>query len=97
MNTPGAESWIIDVLKAYGLAGLVIFVLTWFVVKLYLRNQELHDTLNEMGREAVRTNEQVTSALSKMASVNEASTESVRQLNTTVQQLLWRSGIKGQE
>lgn len=84
----------IEILKSYGLAGVVMGALAWFCYKLYTRNQELHDTLNEVGREAVKANEQVANALRAMADVNQATVTSMQQINANVQQLLWRHGLK---
>jgi len=84
----------IEILKSYGLAGVVMGALALFCYKLYTRNQELHDTLNEVGREAVKANEQVANALKAMADVNHATVTSMQQINANVQQLLWRHGLK---
>lgn len=87
----------IDILKTYGLAGVVMFVLGFAVYKLYLRNQELHDTLNELGRDSVRANEQMTMALNQMSEVNRATIGAIQQISDNVKQLLWRHGIKAGE
>lgn len=94
MEAVPSEFW--EILKSYGLAGVVMAALAWFCYKLYTRNQELHDTLNEVGREAVKANEQVANALKAMAEVNGATVTSIQQLSANVQQLLWRHGVKSQ-
>jgi Zn-dependent protease with chaperone function len=87
----------IDILKQYGLAGVVIGFLAFAVYKLYVRNQELHASLNELGRESVRANEQMTSALNQMAEANRATVGAILQVSDNVKQLLWRHGLKAGE
>ena len=89
-------SEFMDILRGYGLAGLVMLVLGWAVRSLYNRNQELHDTLNEVGREAVKANEQTANALNKMAEVNSATNSSVQKLDANVQRLLWKHGVSAE-
>lgn len=79
--------FIIEVLKAYGLAGLVILALGWFCIKLYNRNQELNDSLNDLGKEAVQANLSVTNALNTMAEVNRQTNSSIQTLSGSVQSL----------
>lgn len=86
------EQFALDILKTYGLAGLVMGVEAWIINKLYNRNQELHDALNELGRESVKANESVTHALNAMSEVNRATGGTMHQLAQMVQQLLYRGG-----
>ncbi len=46
-------------------SGVAIFVLGVAVYKLYTRNQELHTTLYEIGRESVKANEATAAALNR--------------------------------
>lgn len=78
---------VIEILKAYGLAGLVILALGYFCLKLYNRNQELNDSLNELGKEAVQANLSVTNALNGMAEVNRQSNSSIQTLSGSLQSL----------
>ena len=84
----------IDILKTYGLAGLVMGFLGWAVFTLYKRNQELHDTLREIGSESVKVNEQMTTALNQMSEVNRTSNAAIQVINDNVKQLLWINGVK---
>lgn len=86
------EDFFVDILKTYGLAGAVIAAQGYAIIKLYNRNQELHDTLLEIGRESVKANESVTNALSSMAEVNRSTGGTIHQLAQMVQQLLYRGG-----
>lgn len=45
----------------------VIVALAFAVYKLYNRNQELHSTLYEIGRESVKANEATTAALNRLS------------------------------
>lgn len=45
----------------------VIIALAFTVYKLYNRNQELHSTLYEIGRESVKANEATTAALNRLS------------------------------
>lgn len=49
-----------------GIEGAIILVLGFAVYKLYNRNQELHDTLSEIGRESVRVHAQMVASLDKI-------------------------------
>lgn len=80
-------------LAQLGLAGTVIFALGYAVLKLYNRNIELQDSLADLGKESVKANEQLTSALNQMAEVNRATVQTVQQLSGQVQQLVWTSGF----
>ena len=83
---------MLAILAQLGLPGLVIFGLGWAVIKLYNRNQELHESLADLGKEAVKANEQLTSALNQMAEVNRATGSTIQQLFGMVQQLVWSKG-----
>lgn len=52
-------------LLAQGMSGVIIIVLGYAVKKLYDRNQELHQTLFEIGRESVKANEATAAALNR--------------------------------
>lgn len=80
-------------LAQLGLAGTVIFALGYAVLKLYNRNNELQETLAELGKDSVKANEQLTSALNQMAEVNRATVSTVQQLNGSVQRLEWSLGF----
>lgn len=59
---------VITVLLSQGLtSGVVIAILVFAVWKLYQRNQELHRTLYEVGRESIKSNEAVTAALNRLS------------------------------
>lgn len=81
------EDFYIEILKTYGLAGAVILALGYSCVKLYNRNQELTDTLIDVGKEAVAANLSVTQALNTMAEVNRQSNASIQTLSGSVQSL----------
>lgn len=66
-ETAGAIAKIVDLLLSQGLSGLMILGLGFAVYKLYNRNQELHATLYEIGREGIRANEATTAALNRLA------------------------------
>lgn len=56
----------LDILLAQGLNGVAYLVLGYAVYTLYNRNQELHDTLRDLGKESVRSNEAMTNALNQL-------------------------------
>lgn len=58
---------IVSMLLGQGLPGLIILALGFAVYKLYNRNQELHDTLFEVGRESVKANEATAAALNRLS------------------------------
>lgn len=58
---------IVSMLLGQGLPGLMILALGFAVYKLYNRNQELHDTLYEVGRESVKANEATAAALNRLS------------------------------
>jgi hypothetical protein len=84
--------YIVETLRQYGLPGLVIFGLGYAVYRLYNRNEKLNDTIQELGRDAVKANESVTSALDTMSEVNKSTNSSIQLLSGGVQNLLWRQG-----
>lgn len=56
----------VEYLLAQGIPGVVILGLGWAVFKLYNRNQELHQTLYDIGRESVKANEATTAAINRL-------------------------------
>jgi hypothetical protein len=58
---------IIAFFIAQGLSGVMILGLGFAVYKLYNRNQELAETLREVGRESVKANEQTVAALNRLS------------------------------
>ena len=58
---------IVEMLLGQGPYGLIIIGLSVGIYKLYTRNQELHSTLYDMGREQVKANEAVTAALNRLS------------------------------
>lgn len=58
---------ITETLSEQGLSGIIILALGYAVYKLYSRNQELHTTLFEIGRESVRANESTAAALNRLS------------------------------
>lgn len=62
-----AVSQIVQTLLGHGLPGLIIIALGFAVWKLYSRNQELHTTLYEVGRESVKANEATAAALNRLS------------------------------
>ncbi len=63
----GAFSKAADVVLGLGLPGVIILFLALAVYKLYNRNQELHQTLYDVGRESVKTNEATAAALNRLS------------------------------
>lgn len=63
----GAVEQIVTLLLGQGLPGLIILGLGFTVYKLYNRNQELHETLYEVGRESVKANETTAAALNRLS------------------------------
>jgi hypothetical protein len=70
--------WIIDILKAYGLAGVVIFSLAWLVRSLLQRNQTLsdarvtdRDTLNKLASDATKALDLISTATAERNKVTE--------------------------
>lgn len=55
-----------DIFLAYGLIGAIAFIEGIAVYKLYQRNQELNETLFNVGTKAVESQAAVTSALNAM-------------------------------
>jgi len=62
----GIFEQIVTILLAQGLNGVIIVTLGFAVYKLYNRNQELHETLRELGQETVKSNEAMTAALNRL-------------------------------
>lgn len=58
---------IVTMLLGQGLPGLIILALSFAVWKLYNRNQELHTTLYEVGKESVKANEATAAALNRLS------------------------------
>lgn len=59
---------IVGVILGQGLtSGIVILGLAFAVYKLYHRNQELHTTLYDVGRESVRANEATAAAINRLS------------------------------
>lgn len=63
----GVTESISNILLGLGLPGVIIIVLGFAVYKLYNRNQELHSTLYEVGKESVKTNEATAAALNRLS------------------------------
>lgn len=63
----GVTESISNILLGLGLPGVIIIVLGFAVWKLYNRNQELHSTLYEVGKESVKTNEATAAALNRLS------------------------------
>ncbi len=59
---------LIETVVTQGLtAGAVFVVMGFAIYKLYNRNQQLHDTLQEIGREAVKSQMTVAAALNRLS------------------------------
>jgi hypothetical protein len=67
MESAGALEKAVNFLLEQGLSGLIILALGLAVWKLYTRNQELHTTLYDVGRESVRANETTAAALNRLS------------------------------
>lgn len=63
----GATNQITEIVLGLGLPGVIILVLAFAVWKLYNRNQELHDTLYEVGKDSVKSNEATAAALNRLS------------------------------
>ena len=63
----GVTEPISNMLLGLGLPGVIIIVLGLAVYKLYNRNQELHSTLYEVGKESVKANEATAAALNRLS------------------------------
>lgn len=63
----GVTESISNILLGLGLPGVIIIVLGFAVYKLYNRNQELHSTLYEVGKESVKANEVTAAALNRLS------------------------------
>lgn len=63
----GVTESISNILLGLGLPGVIIIVLGFAVWKLYNRNQELHLTLYEVGKESVKANEATAAALNRLS------------------------------
>jgi hypothetical protein len=64
--TPDTVTQIVTPFFERGLLGVVVLVLGFAVVKLYNRNQELHEALYQTGRETVKANEAMAASLNAM-------------------------------
>ena len=63
----GIAQSISEMLLKLGLPGVIIIALGFAVWKLYNRNQELHSTLYEVGKESVKANEATAAALNRLS------------------------------
>lgn len=63
----GVTESISNMLLGLGLPGVGLIVLGFAVWKLYNRNQELHSTLYDVGRESVKANEATAAALNRLS------------------------------
>ena len=63
----GVTESISNILLGLGLPGVIIIVLGFAVWKLYNRNQELHSTLYEVGKESVKANEATAATLNRLS------------------------------
>lgn len=63
----GITQSISEMLLGLGLPGVIIIALGFAVWKLYNRNQELHSTLYEVGKESVKANEATAAALNRLS------------------------------
>ena len=63
----GVTESISNILLGLGLPGVIIIVLGFAVWKLYNRNQELHSTLYEVGKESVKANDATAAALNRLS------------------------------
>ncbi len=63
---PDIVTTLIDPIMERGISGAFILLLLFAVFKLYNRNQELHTTLYETGRESVKANEAMSAALNRL-------------------------------
>ena len=63
----GITESISQMLLGLGLPGVIIIALGYAVWKLYNRNQELHETLYEVGKESVKANEATAAALNRLS------------------------------
>lgn len=63
----GITESVTQMLLGLGLPGVIIIALGFAVWKLYNRNQELHSTLYEVGRESVKANEATAAALNRLS------------------------------
>lgn len=66
-GSASAIEQIVQMLLGQGLPGLIILALGFAVYKLYSRNQELHTTLYEVGKESVKANEATAAALNRLS------------------------------
>lgn len=63
---PDVISQIVAVLLSLGLPGVIIIALCFACYRLYNRNQELHDTMFEMGRDVAKSQEATASAIREL-------------------------------
>lgn len=64
-----AISEIVKSLLGLGLPGIIILVQGFVIARLYGRNQELHQTLYDVGRESVKAHESTVAALDRLSSM----------------------------
>lgn len=62
-----AINQVTEIVLAQGFVGVIVLVLGICVLKLYNRNQELHQTLYDVGRESVKTNEATAAAINRLS------------------------------
>lgn len=84
------DSWIVEILKLYGLAGVVIAGQAYAIRTLYKRNEQLNDTVAQLGRDTVKANTDTANALLAVAETNRSTGGVVHQLSQMTQQLLWK-------
>lgn len=65
----GAIAKIVESLLGLGLPGIIILAQGFINWKLYTRNQELHTTLYDVGRESVKAHESTVAALDRLSNV----------------------------
>ena len=63
----GITESVTQMLLGLGLPGVIIIALGVAVWKLYNQNQELHETLYEVGKESVKANEAAAAALNRLS------------------------------
>lgn len=66
-GSPGVWDQIVTTLLGQGVSGVANIVLGYAVWRLYNRNQELHETLYENGKESVKAHEASASALNRLS------------------------------
>ena len=67
-ETASISAYVISVLQAYGLAGLVMGVMAYVIRALWKDNVTLRDTLIETGNRAIEANSAMTNAMAQLRS-----------------------------